>query len=283
MKSNSPSASQFLGSVVAVTLALALLAQGCKDDDPKGSNNDGSVGGANTGGRGVGSGGNTGSGGVTGLGGATPMGTGGSRSDVGSPGSGGAGFTQDAAAIDTPFNADSGMDARSSDATRDVAVSPDLVSGGPGCGAGSLCLALYKQYAEALVAAKSCTVGAPNACALTVEGALGCGACEVVVDVRGDLDALTKQFAAAKCEGCFLQRGTVNDHCHPVVCTPIGQRACVAGPSGKGTCVVMERDHACPPGAADKKPCTSDDDYCSDAGKVCACRKTPAPPTWSCL
>jgi hypothetical protein len=140
----------------------------------------------------------------------------------------------------------------------------DPIEGGPGCGVGSLCLAVRVAYADAIQDAKSCSAGADESCGMKATMALGCESCEVWVTGTERLDKLRAQFVAGECDGCFYGSPT-GDRCHPEGCNDLGAPMCAAS----GTCVP---DLRCPESATNGASCADSElGYCGGDGKSCIC------------
>lgn len=154
------------------------------------------------------------------------------------------------------------------------------ITGGPGCGADTLCWNLRAAYSEAIIRAKSCSSG-NAACSAKAAGSLGClGGCQVWVNSTAELDPISERFSANRCGACFYGSPT-GDRCHPVVCNDLGTPMCMAGPSGQGTCVNTPKDRACKAGVTTGTACTPQDDYCTGfLGKFCTCTRPGL--TWLC-
>jgi hypothetical protein len=175
-------------------------------------------------------------------------------------------------------------DARVSDGSRpgpnDAAPEPTVdaapeapIEGGPGCGAGSLCLAVRTAYAEAVQEAKSCSAGDHESCGQQAATGLGCDGCLVWVTSTTRLDALSAQFEAGECDTCFFGSPT-GDRCHPLACRDLGVPMCTES----GTCV---SDLSCPPEAVNGEPCVPTAlNYCEEEGgsKYCLCLQD----SWQC-
>jgi len=145
----------------------------------------------------VGTGGNGQSGGATGTGGGQSggaTGTGGGQSG-GATGTGGSG--QSGGATGTGGNG----------------------TGGQG---GETCSMLANDYANALTAARMCTVGAPNQCQQLVNDTIGCSNCREYVNDATTLSAIETQW---------VKQGCASGHiCSTIACvTP--PTSCVAGNS----------------------------------------------------
>jgi hypothetical protein len=270
-------------------LALATACSGSSSKPDSGAGGTGGAGGAGgsmmdaRGGGGSGGGGGTGgtagtggTGGTAGTGGTGgTAGTGGTGGRGGSGGTGGTGGgTPDARLPDAPI-----------DAGRDVG-STDAISGGAGCGAGSLCQNLRVAYADAVLRAQSCTVGAPNLCTQSAAGSLGCGGCAVWVTSRAELDPLAARFQQAGCGMCFYGSPT-GDRCHPTICPSLLRGVCTAGAGGRGTCTIEEQPKICPAGTATGQPCPLEGWYCSTVPGPptnCICRRESATAmNWLCF
>jgi hypothetical protein len=248
----------------------------------------GGSGGGAMGGSGGGGGAMGGSGGAGGRGGSGGAGGAGGSGGAPAPDGGGGRGGSGGAAPDAQTMPDApGRDGAPADAPapvdtvrRDGSAGPD-VGGGPGCAPGSLCSNLRNEYAETLMRAKSCTVGAANACQQRAGTSLGCsGTCPVWIN--GDVAVLADlraRFEAADCNRCVYGSPT-GDRCHPFTCPSLGMGVCVArGGTGEGTCVNMER--TCPASATNGMPCGELDDSCMRGMTYCFCSGMPR--RWMCF
>jgi hypothetical protein len=158
----------------------------------------------------VGTGGSSATGGQRGAGGATASGgqtgTGGDGQSGGATGTGGG---QSGGATGT------GGSGQSGGATG---------TGGNGTGGqgGETCSMLANDYANALTAARMCTVGAPNQCQQLVNDTIGCSNCREYVNDATTLSAIETQW---------VKQGCASGHiCSTIACvTP--PTSCVAGNS----------------------------------------------------
>jgi hypothetical protein len=215
-------------------------------------------------------GGGGGGGGAAGVG---DSGTGGATSDARAPDA----RTPDARTPDAPA-ADAPIDAPRDTIPPD---GPRPVFDGPGCGRGSFCGNLIEAYAEAVLRAKSCTVGAPDVCNASAPGSLSCHPCRVRVTNRAELDPLLRQFEQGGCSECLIPGGL----CHPTICPTVFPGICVAGPGGRGTCVTDEPPEECPPGTEAGPPCPIDGWICKTVTgprRTCLCRQLSGQMVWEC-
>jgi hypothetical protein len=194
----------------------------------------------------VGTGGASASGGPTGAGGVTA--TGGAPATGGQVGTGGDG--QSGGTIGTGGNGQSGgaTGAGGGQSGGATGTGGDGQSGGNngkggnngnggnngkgGQGGAESCDTLATDYANAMTAAKKCTVGAPNQCQQLVNDTIGCSGCREYVNDATTLNAIETQWANQGCASGHL--------CSTIACvTP--PTSCVAattgGPgSGAGMC-----------------------------------------------
>jgi hypothetical protein len=168
------------------------------------------------------------------------------------------------------------------DAGRDVALVLDTGIGigppGGSCGAG--CAQIRSQYADAVLRAQRCTVGAANACSMKAPGLLGCGSCMVWVNDTNELAPLLAQWAAMTCDRCFFGGPGGENRCHATGCPNLDFPLCAAAGAG-GSCTNRAKDRTCRPGVMSGMACLPDDDYCLGGGhNVCTCQ--PMTRVWSC-
>jgi hypothetical protein len=200
-----------LGWLAGLSFALACSVNNSNLDlDASACSNCVGTGGSSATGGQPGAGGATASGGQTGTGGdgqsGGVVGTGGNGQSGGATGTGGG---QSGGATGT------GGSGQSGGATG---------TGGNGTGGqgGETCSMLANDYANALTAARMCTVGAPNQCQQLVNDTIGCSNCREYVNDATTLGAIETQW---------VKQGCASGHiCSTIACvTP--PTSCVAGNS----------------------------------------------------
>lgn len=109
------------------------------------------------------------------------------------------------------------------------------IDGGPVSDGGSICADLQAQYEAALVAAGSCTPGAPDQCGQLVRSALqSTGACDancthIYVNDASGLNTIATLYDQ-NCADVLI--------CLPITCDPPIQPTCQADGNGGGHCVL---------------------------------------------
>jgi hypothetical protein len=265
-------------SLTGLTLALAACDSRSTTTDAGSGGSPAPMGTAGAPGSGGGGGGSSGATGTAGSGGGAGSG--------GAGGSAGAGGTGGGMRRDASTRADSGP--RTGDAPGPRDGRSDVPAGGflppmyppprtLTCAAG--CAELRSQYADAVLRAQRCTVGAASPCGFQAPGSLGCGGCPVWVNDHTDLIPLANRFNQMGCYGCYFD-GAAENRCHAIGCADLIDPVCTAGGSGEGTCTNVT-NRPCPAGVMNGTPCTRQPDQCMRGGGFCFCSRSS--PNWGCF